>query len=59
MKFVLIIFAAFHTDGGAASQQLHFETMSKCEAARVAIINAHESERAWGRRSITAVCVAI
>lgn len=59
MKFVLIVFAAFHYEGGIDSQQVHFETMKKCEAAKAAIINDHLPPNGWDSRRITAVCVAI
>lgn len=59
MKFILIVFASFHFDAGVDSQQVEFETMQKCQIARKELIEEHMSEQAnWGRRRITAICVA-
>jgi len=59
MKALLIIFLSFHFDGGASSESVPFETIGKCEAARSALIAEHLSKNhTWGRRNITAICVA-
>ncbi len=60
MTVSLIIFIAFHFDGGIASQEVKFENMQLCEFARKQIVDSAKNpvnNDDFGRKRILAKCV--
>lgn len=59
MKFVLIVFAAFHYDGGVSSATVEFSRLTACEQAKKTLINEHgKYGEGWGKQKMTVICVA-
>ena len=57
MKVILIVFAVFHYDGGAASSTVPFASMALCEAARAKMDASLMRPDGFGRPRLFSVCV--
>lgn len=59
MSATLIIFIAFHFEGGVESQSIKFENLQLCEIARKQVIDTAFKDKNdyWGRERLFAKCV--